>query len=222
MYSLRDLTQPAVFPVTLAQAKAFASVDPSFTGDDSLITSLISAGTYEAESFTHRAFFNRSVMLGLDRFPIFFGNETKNITDTVQFPFTYFFNGLTIQLPKPGCVSVTSINYTDQTGTIQTMDPATYIVDLNSEPARLVPANMCYWPTNICSVYSPGNVQITYQAGTYGDGVTVNHIPGNVVTAICLYVSYFYTNREGATDVPQAFYRLLESIAFRTFGYASF
>ena len=218
MFGLNLITAPAVEPITLAQAKDFAVVASSFTLDDSLITGLISAGRQTAESYTDRAFFNQSWLLTLDHFPLFWGRSTvKNIEDSM-YPYQYFFDGMTIRLPKPKVVSITSITYLDDTGTSHTMSSDQYVLDNNSEPARLIPAFNAYWPT--ASIYVPGSVQITYETGTYGDGTEVNTCPQNVVTAIGVYVAHFYRNREGNAPIPDAFYRLLDPVKFTSFGYS--
>jgi hypothetical protein len=71
-------------------------------------------------------------------------------------------------------------------------------------------------------VYSPGSIQITYVAGSYGDGVEVNTCPKNVCTAIKVYCSHFYVNREGDKPLPDAFFRLLDPVRFTAFGFQSY
>ena len=220
MIGLIQITPPAVEPVTLSMAKQFASVDPTFNGDDALLTGLIVAARQLAESYCRRSFYNQTWQQSLDRFPMWWGNsEIKNITDTSQFPWTYFFNGLTIQLMLPRVVSVTSIKYLDNTGTVQTLDSNTYLVDVDSEPCRITPANNCYWPQDTYATYSPGNVKIKYVTGTYGDGTSIDTCPQTVKTAIAILVSHWYVNREASAEVPQAFYSLLDSQRFMTFSY---
>jgi hypothetical protein len=181
-----------------------------------LISGLISAGSHEAEKYCQRSIFDRTLMLTLDHFPLFFGHmQLKNISDSF-YPYEEFFQAMTILLPMPRCVSVTSITYYDTSGNQQTMPSENYYTDVNSEPARVMPNAEQYWPAT--TVYVPGGVAITYVAGSYGDGVESNTCPGNVVTAICVYVAHFYQNREGNVEIPQAFYRLLDSVRYVGFG----
>src|SRR5579872_3816685 len=103
MYGLNQTTPPVVEPVSLEQAKAFCVIDQSFTLDDDLINGFISLARLEAEKYTRRAFFNQQWRLSLDRFPIFWSRSTvKNTTDSF-YPYAYFFEGLTILLPKARC-----------------------------------------------------------------------------------------------------------------------
>lgn len=217
MYSLSLITPPAVEPVSLTAVKQFCTIDPSFTDDDQLLQGFISAARAEAENYASRAFFNQQWRLSLDRFPMYWGQNTiKNISDS-YFPYQYFFDGLTIRLPKPKCVSVDSITYVDESGTQRTLYPSSYFVDLDSEPARIIPYPGSFWPT--ISAFIPGSVKITFTCGSYGDGIEVNTCPGTVVTAISLLAAHFYGNREGTTDIPDAFYRLLDGERFEVFGY---
>jgi hypothetical protein len=219
-YGLTLQTPPIVEPVTLDQAKNFCVVSNSFTDDDELISGLVTAGRQAAEVYTRRAFFNQTWLLTLDHFPIFWGRSTfKNIGDSL-YPYQYFFDGMTIRLPKPKCVSITSFNYLDVNGDAQSLSSDEYILDTNSEPARMIPVSNSYWPT--ASVYVPGSVQITYQCGTYGDGVEVNTCPRNVCTAISVFTSHYYVNREGSVPLPDAFYRLLDPVKFTSFGFQAY
>jgi hypothetical protein len=68
-----------------------------------------------------------------------------------------------------------------------------YVVDLTSEPARIVPAEGTYWPSEM--TYIPGSVVITFVAGSYGDGTDVNNCPMTIVQAIPLLVDHWYNNR---------------------------
>ena len=97
----------------------------------------------------------------------------------------------------PRLVSVTSITYLDMAGEQQTLDPSAYIVDASSQPARIVPAINLTWPTT--DYYIPGSVKVTYVAGSYGDGVTVDTCPASIEQAILLLVGHFYENREASS-----------------------
>jgi hypothetical protein len=173
-----------------------------------------------AENYTNRAFFNQQWTLSMDRFPFFWNrNSIKNIEES-YYPYSFYFQGLTLQLPKPRAVSVDLITYFDVAGVQLTLDPSNYYLDNSTEPARLIPANGAYWPS--VEIYQPGAVKITYTCGSYGDGVTINTCPQNVFTAVALLTAHFYGNREGNQPIPDAFYRLLDSEKFVTFSYSSY
>lgn len=78
--------------------------------------------------------------------------------------------GLAILLPKPRAVSVPSIQYINLAGELATLDPATYFVDVNSEPARIVPQPGLYWPYT--QGWLPNSVIVSYTAGSYDAQVT--------------------------------------------------
>jgi hypothetical protein len=200
-FSYKTLTQPVVEPITLAQAKLQCVVDTGMTADDSLISGLIVGARQFCEKKMQRAIFNRSMQLTMDYFPYF--NFSSTVGGHRAFPFfSRYWEELAIKLPLPGCASVTSITYFDQNGATQTLDPTTYTVDLNSEPARIFPTSLLYWPW--CQNFMPGNVIVKWVAGTYGDGVEVNTCPQTIIQAILLLVSHWYSNRDAtATSVPK-------------------
>jgi uncharacterized phiE125 gp8 family phage protein len=197
--SYRTLTQPVVEPVLLALAKQQCVVDVSMTADDNLISALIVAARQFCEKKMQRAIFHRSMQLTMDYFP--YPNFSSTVGAHRQFPFfSRYWEELAIRLPLPGCASVTSITYLDQTGTLQTLDPTTYTVDVNSEPARIFPTSLLYWPW--CQNFMPGNVTVIWVAGTYGDGVTVNTCPQTIIQAMLLLISFWYNNRDAASVNP--------------------
>jgi hypothetical protein len=163
---IQQLTQPITEPITLDQAHQQLVLNSTFTDDDALITALITAARQYAEKYTRRAFFTQQWQLTLDHFPAYIYSGTIN--PALRRDWNYYagiWNGVTIALPKPKCISVDSITYIDLTGTQQTLDPSTYVVDLNSTPARIVPAPGLYWPLN--TLYIPGSVAVTFTCGSY-------------------------------------------------------
>lgn len=196
--SFRELTQPAVEPLTLAQAKSHLRVD--FTDDDTYITSLITAARQYVEQVTNRAIFNRSMLLTLDYFP--FPGWSTTYGQTYNTALSWYYRGMTIRLPKPALVSVESITYLAADGvTSIVIDPAKYIVDTTSELGRISPAPGYTWPYQ--QNYLPGQVRITYTAGTYGDGVEANNCPQTIIQAMLLLIGHWYEHREAASEKPQ-------------------
>jgi len=193
--SYKETTQPAAEPITLDQARTQLVIASSFTDDDDLISSLIVAARQFVEQKMNRAIYTRTMKLFLDFFPYPNYGTTVNPNDR-HCLFGTFWHELAIRLPKPGCASVTSITYVDLTGTTQTLDPSTYYVDVNSEPARIVPQPGLYWPYS--QSYLPNSVCVTYVAGTYGDGVEVDNCPQTIKQAMLLLISYWYQHRDAA------------------------
>ena len=94
-------------------------------------------------------------------------NRFAEFAGPQDWPFySSYWDSITIRLPRPRCVSVTSITYVDLTGTTQTLPTDSYYVDSTSEPARIVPVPGMYWPYT--QAYLPGSVQVTFVAGSYG------------------------------------------------------
>ena len=216
--ALTLVTPPAIEPVSLAQAKSFCRVD--FTDDDTLFPVLITAAREYAERYMRRAIFNQTWTRTLDNFPMAWDRmATQNAARLSEWPYwSSIWNQLRIDLPKAKTQSVESITYIDSnTLTEVTLDPSTYIVDTSRLPCCIVPANAGYWPVEM--MYNPGSVTITFVAGSYGDGVTVNTCPQAVVVAILMLVNYWYNNRDASGVVPDAVKSLLNPHRLTVFEY---
>jgi hypothetical protein len=154
MHGIRQTVPPAIEPVTLTLAKLHLRLDADFTLDDTLIGLYISAAREHCERYTNT----------LDHFPWPWG--CGGTLPTRGRDFTYqlgpYIEGLAIRLPKPRTLAVTSIQYFDSTNTLQTLDPASYYLDIYSEPARIVPVGGFAWP--IQDLYQPGSVVVIYTA----------------------------------------------------------
>lgn len=205
--SYRELTQPAVEPVSIGQAKAHMRVD--FDDDDDLIAGYITAARQYCERAMQRSIFNRSMLLTLDYFPLV--SECVNGANQYAYVSSYI-RSLSILAPKPGLVSVESITYLDGQNNSMTLSPSAYVLDTVSEPGRIMPAPGTYWPYQ--NQYLPGQVQVTYTSGTYGDGVEVDTCPATIKQAILLLVGHWYQNREAVaekslTNLPLAVESLL-------------
>lgn len=199
MLNVQLVTPPAAEPVTLDQAKQHLRVDAD--DDDALITGLITAAREYAEKVTRRAFFNQTWSRSLDFFPVWNAVDRSRLpADRFSYPYpTWFWDRLTIELPHPRLVSVTSIVYTDSNGVEQTMPTDNYLVDTSSTPGRITPAPGMIWPwTNL---NRPGNVKITFVAGSYGDGVETNTCPQTIVQAMLLLIGAWYQNRESVSPL---------------------
>ncbi len=197
--SYTTLTQPIVEPVTLALAKQQCVVDSTNTDDDDLISGLIVASRQYVEKKMERAIYNRNMQMNLDYFP--YPDMGSTIGRHNKFPFfSRYWEELAIRLVYPSCVEVTSISYVDQNGDTVVLDPSTYTVDTNSEPARIFPTGLLYWPW--CANFQPGNVKVLWTAGTYGDGVLVDNCPQTIKQAILLLISYWYNHRDSAEYNP--------------------
>ncbi len=220
--SYKETSAPAAEPVTLAQAKTQCVVDATFTDDDAMITALVTAARQYVEKIMNRAIYTRTMQLFLDFFPFPNYSGTINPNDR-HCLYGYFWHALAIRLPKPRAVSVQSITYIALDGTTQTVDPNTYYVDVNSEPARIVPQPGIYWPYT--QSYLPGSVCVSFTTGTYGDGIDVDKCPRTIKQAMLLLISYWYNHRDSAELAPPAAIAmgvdaLLDGEKFETFGWS--
>lgn len=197
--SLKLVTPPAAEPISLFDAKLQCGFGPMDDSDHvktqaiaDQLRPFIIAARRTAEQYMNRAIFNQTWIRTLDHFPLWWSADgTVNPSYRKDWPYySDFWSRITIDVPWPGTQSVTSIVYTAQDGTVQTLDPSQYVVDLTSEPARIVPAFGSYWPSQM--TYIPGSVVITFVAGSYGDGVTVNDCPETIKAAIKLIVARLY------------------------------
>jgi uncharacterized phiE125 gp8 family phage protein len=212
----KELTQPAVEPVTLATAKKQLVLDDTFTDDDTLVTGYIVAARQYCEKVMQRSIYERSMILSLDYFPL--ASECVNGADQYAYVSSYI-RSLSILVPKPGLVSVQSITYRSDANVSTTLDPSQYVVDTVSEPGRIMPSPGTFWPYQ--NQYIPGQVQITYTSGTYGDGVEVDNCPQTIKLAILLLVSHWYSHREATTEatlsnIPLGVAELLSGDVFET------
>lgn len=179
-WSLKQTVPPAAVLIATAAAKAHLRVDTA--DDDGLIDSYVAAATGRVEEHTLRQLVTATWRYTLDGWP--YGNQ--------------------IELPRPPLQSVTSIVYTKADNTTATVDAASFFVDTDSEPGRIVLKDGGVWPGD--ALRPAAAVAVTYVAG-YGDP---NDVPEGVITAVKLIVGGLYEHRESvvvgtiATPMPQS------------------
>ena len=165
------VTAPAAEPVTLAEAKSHTRVDIS--GDDTLITSLITVARNTCEGISNHRFVIQTWDIFLDAFP---GEDT-------------------LELPKSltPLVSVTHIKYYDENDSATTFSSDDYVVDIYSEPARIKLKDGSSWPSDTLRVMN--GVEVRVVVG-FGDESAV---PQEYKQAILLLIGHWYENREQVT-----------------------
>lgn len=178
---LKLVTPATDLPVTLAEAKA--NLLYAATDQDLFIQSLIMAATAHIEGRSGvlgRSLVTQTWETRLDRFPGRYGGR--------------------IELPMPPLQSVDWINYVDEAGIVQTVQPADYQVDAQHLIGRVRPAYGQSWPVARCE---EGAVRIQFKAG-YGSPAAV---PEPLKQAIKLLVGHWWLNREavGQAGGPHAF-----------------
>lgn len=148
----------------IADASLGAQAPTVNTTGDPELNALIRTVRVAAEGYTRRALVTQTWDLKLDRFPCW-----------------------TIHVPKPTLQSVVSITYVDTDGNTQTLDPATYLVDPNSTPARITPVFGGIWPVTL---YQNNAVKVRFVAG-YGLAAAV---PDGIKTWMIIRIKHLFDN----------------------------
>lgn len=163
-FPLRRILDPIAEPVSLADMKLHLRVDSDY--EDDMINTLISTTRERAEDLTGRCLFYQQWVFSMDQFPRWYGDGSGS---------TYFGqhhhprhhsmfrdDNLAIILPRGPVLSVDSITWRDSSGTVNTLDPSLYNVDLLSEPARIRPVYNGSWPFGI---FDTNSVTINFTCG---------------------------------------------------------
>lgn len=173
-YHLSILVPPVDEPVSLDDFKLHAYIPDD--SQDSILPTYISAAREKCEVECERTFATQTYKLTIDTFPC---------------------DGGFIRLRRPPVQSVTSIQYKDSTGHLQTLDPSMYLVDYNDQYSpRIIPTPNNSWPTTQDSV---ATIEIIYVAGYPGD--TANDaIPARAKLAIMMEATAMYERRSPLSE----------------------
>jgi uncharacterized phiE125 gp8 family phage protein len=161
-WTTKILSEPATEPVTLAQVKLHSRI--SHSDDDSWLTMAI---------IVARQYVEKTCELSL-------------ITQTRRTTFAGFHKPW-LTLAYGPTVSITTIQYYDQTNAAQTLTD--YQAALESNPCLIVPAAGMPWPSTMANRIDA--VKVTYVAG-FGDA---EDVPAALKQAILLLVDFWYSNR---------------------------
>jgi uncharacterized phiE125 gp8 family phage protein len=121
-----SVTAPTVEPVTLVEAKAHLRRTDS--AEDVLITGLIQAAREKVEEDTGRALITQTLDVYFDGVPC---------------------GGAAFLLPKGKLQSVTSLKSYDPDNVEATLSSSKYLVDISSEPGRIVLNSGESWPYDL-------------------------------------------------------------------------
>ena len=174
------ITDATLEPLTIEQAKRHLREDLVDPDNDADIGSLITAARLDAEFRLQRTLITSTWRHTLDAFPSLC---------------TGYQDGA-IRLPMGSTIAVTSVQYVDQAGTLQTLAADQYLIDASGDVARITPAYGLSWPA---TRDQPGAVQVTYTAG-YGS--TAASVPAPIVSWIKLAVSDLYGQRSRSAERP--------------------
>lgn len=190
---LKLVTPPTQEPVTLAQAKLHCKVE--VTQDDERLTDWIRAAREAAEGETWRALLTQEWRWSVDRFPA---------ADAIWL------------LPKGQLQAVVSLKYFDATGTLVTLPATEYVVDADSEPARLRLAYGKSWPATYDILNA---VQLTFRCGW----ASPEDVPRLIKSGMLLLIGHWYKNRESTISgtiiakVPDSVERCWRNLSLKDF-----
>lgn len=196
-FGLTLVSAPATEPVTTAEAKLWAKVEHS--ADDDLIAEMIGAARELAEVEWDRTIVTTTWKTTYPRFPVeVLDRETGCLV-----------NGI-IRLPRGPLLTVSSIQYLDTDGALQTWSSSEYVVVASKDPGEVHLADGFAWPATDTH---PEAVRITFNAG-YGAAAAV---PKRVKAALKLAVAWWHAHRGDDGEVvmdelPEASARLLRSV----------
>ena len=179
--SLSVATDPAVEPVTLAEAKAHLRVD--IDDDNDYISALITSARIYAEEYLDRALVSQQLTMRMDTFPYEF------------------------ELPRPpmaasGTLTATTVTYSIDPGSSGTATPTTttlsadtYRVDREATPGKIRTVYNGTWPSHLTD---PNAVSVTWWAGY---GPSGSDCPQAIRSAILMIVAQLYERRLAADSV---------------------
>jgi uncharacterized phiE125 gp8 family phage protein len=186
--SIRRIVEPAVEPVTLAEAKSHLRIDAGFTADDAAISSLITAARIHVENVSGRTLIRSRWQIKLDHFPSW-----------------------DIELPNPPIMSdAVTVTYVPSEGG-QPIAFTDFRTDRDATPAVIRPQWNGLWPV---ARGAENDVTVTYWAG-YGESASSAPVPARHCCLMLL--GHWYANREavapGAMNpVPMSVETLLGAI----------
>lgn len=174
----RVITQATSEPITRVQAKNYLRVD--FTTDDSLIDDCITRARKMCEQTTGLALAPQTLLSIVETDSNIRGAFSGARTSV---PFLY--------LPYSPVSSVTAISYETDRNIYTDTDVTNFSIDYESKPCNLVlnkGVELQAMPTQ----YGTYKFKVTYVAGF----TSLYDIPANIITAMYMYVSMFYSNRD--------------------------
>lgn len=164
--SLALIAAPALEPVSLADAKAYARVDS--IDDDALITTLITAARSELERNLGRALITQTWTYNLDVWP----------------------QGFAVPLPVAPVQAVNQVRVYALDDSFAVLPLTSYLLDGLGSPPRLIRRGTLAWPVPL----RPANgIAMDF---TCGHGSQPTDVPAALRIAVLLLVAHWYDRRE--------------------------
>jgi len=171
---------PLVEPVSLAELKDMLRMDQGDTSQDDVLTTLNVAARSWCETVSQRRFVQQTWRLLMDFFPGYI--DMRLAGQKVSSPFVSGANAVlvgiryAIVLPYPPVQSLSNFTYQDANGNVTSMitTPASFVQDLQSQPARLTPLFGQMWPVARVVVNA---VEVDYTVG-YATPIAIANTAG--------------------------------------------
>jgi uncharacterized phiE125 gp8 family phage protein len=174
------VTEPAVEPVTLDEAKAWLKI--TGTDDDAIVTGLIKAARGMFEAHTGLALIDTAYRAEWDALPRVGSYVGALISRELELP----------RSPLKASSPITAVTYLDSAGAVQTFASGNYVVDGARDPsryARLWLKDTADWPD---LGEFPGALRVEFTAG-YGSAASA--VPEEIKVCLKLLVAHLYEQR---------------------------
>lgn len=171
---------PVAEPLTLSEVLNHLREDPGV--NDAKVLALITVAREACENRTERTMLSAPWRLTMDSFPD------------------------AIELQHPPIIAVQSVQFVDQAGVLQTLDPADYTLDNISEPGYLVPAYGKGWPETKCQ---PNAVVVNYTAGY---GAEPGNVPAPLRQWMLLAIGDMYSTRNASNEKPMVKHNFVDGL----------
>ena len=161
------ISAPEATPVSVEELKTHCRI--TIDDDDDYVEALLNASVVYLEGVMGRKFIKQTWKLLLDNWP----------------------GGAEIVLPFGNCIDVDSVIYKDRDGTPIEWAEASYVVDTESVPGRVVIAYDESWPSDVLFNVNP--IAVTFDTGY---GTAGENVPEALRHAVKILVCHWYENRE--------------------------
>ena len=201
MAGLKVTTEPTIEPISIEEAKEHLRLDDDI--DDIPVLTFIKAARLYVEKFTGRSLITRTVQQFLDTSaatldPLYEGMRTGVLAR----PYANY-----IELAASPVISVTSVNYYNDSDTQSTWATSNYYVDNVSDLGRIYLRDGGTFPTDLRAA---NGLEINYTAGF---GTARSDIPSDLKLAMLQYMTFAYEHRgEQEGNAPPMLPKILNTL----------
>lgn len=182
-------TPPTVEPLTLADVTAHLRIDADDASQDTTIKLLMLAARRYAETYTGRSLMTQKWQAVMDSFPGWHPLVGAPWNAYAPVPaWNHYQAEQLIKLSRGPVQSIDSIKYIDTNGTLQTLDPATYVFDASDLVQRVAPAFGSVWPVTQRQIAA---VQVNFTAGVSDPTL----VPPTIATWMLARIATAYEHR---------------------------